>query len=72
MTTLREQIATNVLTVTKFRELMRDMRENRPTTISNSSARPTNFLSAITPASSAPPANPTWSTLSKSRLSSQK
>ena len=30
MTTLREQIATNVLTVTKFRELMRRMRENRP------------------------------------------
>src|SRR5437899_1839634 len=30
MTTLREQIATNVLTVTKFRELLRDMRENRP------------------------------------------
>jgi GTP diphosphokinase / guanosine-3',5'-bis(diphosphate) 3'-diphosphatase len=30
MTTLREQIATNVLTVTKFRELLRHMRENRP------------------------------------------
>src|SRR5881396_3310953 len=30
MTTLREQIATNVLTVTKFRELLHDMRENRP------------------------------------------
>ena len=30
MTTLREQIATNVLTVTKFRELLRRMRENRP------------------------------------------
>src|SRR5437016_8582625 len=30
MTTLREQIATNVLTVTKFRELLKDMRENRP------------------------------------------
>ena len=30
MTTLRDQIATNVLTVTKFRELMRHMRENRP------------------------------------------
>src|SRR5947199_7579341 len=30
MATLREQIATNVLTVTKFRELLRDMRENRP------------------------------------------
>jgi hypothetical protein len=30
MTTLREQIATNVLTVTKFRELLREMRENRP------------------------------------------
>ena len=30
MTTLREQIATNMLTVTKFRELLRDMRENRP------------------------------------------
>ena len=30
MTTLREQIATNVLTVTKFRELVRRMRENRP------------------------------------------
>src|SRR5258708_9935590 len=30
MTTVREQIATNVLTVTKFRELLRDMRENRP------------------------------------------
>jgi GTP diphosphokinase / guanosine-3',5'-bis(diphosphate) 3'-diphosphatase len=30
MTTLREQIATNVLTVTKFRELVRLMRENRP------------------------------------------
>ena len=30
MTTLREQIATNVLTVTKFRELLRSMRENRP------------------------------------------
>src|SRR5713101_5208233 len=30
MTTLREQIATNMLTVTKFRELLRDMKENRP------------------------------------------
>src|SRR2546428_5315161 len=30
MTTLREQIATNVLTVTKFRDLMKAMRENRP------------------------------------------
>ena len=29
MTTLREQIATNVLSVTKFRELLRRMRENR-------------------------------------------
>ena len=31
MATLRQQIATNVLTVTKFRDLMRMMRENRPT-----------------------------------------
>src|SRR5215470_3634426 len=31
MATLREQIATTALTVTKFRELMRRMRENRPT-----------------------------------------
>ena len=30
MATLRQQIATNVLTVTKFRELMRRMRANRP------------------------------------------
>jgi guanosine-3',5'-bis(diphosphate) 3'-pyrophosphohydrolase len=30
MATLREQFATNVLTVTKFRELMRRMRANRP------------------------------------------
>src|SRR6266536_2890627 len=30
MTTIREQIATNVLTVTKFRELLREMKENRP------------------------------------------
>src|ERR1700730_10479824 len=30
MATLRQQIATNVLTVTKFRDLMRIMRENRP------------------------------------------
>src|SRR5262252_3671701 len=30
MATLREQIATNVLTVTRFRELLRRMRENRP------------------------------------------
>src|SRR5579884_1414392 len=30
MTTLREQIATNVLTVTKFRDLLHTMRENRP------------------------------------------
>src|SRR5690242_1516209 len=30
MTTIREQIATNVLTVTKFRDLLRTMRENRP------------------------------------------
>jgi len=30
MATLRHQIATNVLTVTKFRDLMRMMRENRP------------------------------------------
>jgi len=30
MPTLREQIATTALTVTKFRELMRRMRENRP------------------------------------------
>jgi guanosine-3',5'-bis(diphosphate) 3'-pyrophosphohydrolase len=31
MATLRQQIATNVLTVTKFRDLMRMMRESRPT-----------------------------------------
>src|SRR5215475_11184103 len=31
MATLREQIATNVLTVTKFRDLLHQMRENRPT-----------------------------------------
>jgi len=31
MATLRQQIATNVLTVTKFRDLMRMMRDNRPT-----------------------------------------
>ncbi|HZQ67021.1 MAG TPA: bifunctional (p)ppGpp synthetase/guanosine-3',5'-bis(diphosphate) 3'-pyrophosphohydrolase [Terriglobales bacterium] len=30
MATLRQQIATNVLTVTKFRELMKRMRSNRP------------------------------------------
>ena len=30
MATLRQQIATNVLTVTKFRDLMKMMRENRP------------------------------------------
>jgi len=30
MATLREQIATNVLTVTRFRELMKKLRENRP------------------------------------------
>src|SRR6201995_2627759 len=30
MATLRQQFATNVLTVTKFRELMRRMRANRP------------------------------------------
>jgi GTP diphosphokinase / guanosine-3',5'-bis(diphosphate) 3'-diphosphatase len=30
MTTLREQIATTALTVTKFRDLMKTMRENRP------------------------------------------
>ncbi len=30
MATLREQIATNMLTVTKFRELLREMKENRP------------------------------------------
>jgi GTP diphosphokinase / guanosine-3',5'-bis(diphosphate) 3'-diphosphatase len=29
MATLREQIATNMLTVTKFRELLRTMRDNR-------------------------------------------
>ncbi len=31
MATLRQQIATNVLTVTKFRDLMKMLRENRPT-----------------------------------------
>ena len=30
MATLRQQIATNVLTVTRFRELMKKLRENRP------------------------------------------
>jgi len=30
MATLREQIATTALTVTKFRELLRTMRANRP------------------------------------------
>ncbi len=30
MATLREQIATNMLTVTRFRELLRRMRDNRP------------------------------------------
>ena len=30
MATLRQQIATNVLTVTKFRDLMKKMRDNRP------------------------------------------
>ncbi len=31
MGTIRQQIATNVLTVTKFRDLLQNMRENRPT-----------------------------------------
>jgi len=31
MATLRHQIATNVLTVTKFRDLMKKVRANRPT-----------------------------------------
>ena len=31
MATLREQIATNVLTVTKFRDLIKRMQANRPT-----------------------------------------
>src|SRR6201993_3568357 len=31
MATLRQQIATNVLTVTKFRDLMKRMQANRPT-----------------------------------------
>jgi hypothetical protein len=30
MATLRQQIATNVLTVTRFRDLLRIARENRP------------------------------------------
>ena len=30
MATLREQIATNMLTVTKLRDLLRDLRDNRP------------------------------------------
>src|ERR1700691_691906 len=30
MATLRQQVATGVLTVTRFRELMRKLRENRP------------------------------------------
>src|ERR1700730_15364913 len=30
MATLREQVATGVLTVTRFRELMKKLRENRP------------------------------------------
>jgi len=31
MATLRQQIATNVLSVTKFRDLMKGMQANRPT-----------------------------------------
>jgi hypothetical protein len=31
MATLREQIATNVLSVTKFRDLIKGMQANRPT-----------------------------------------
>jgi GTP pyrophosphokinase len=30
MGTLRQQLATNMLSVTRFRELMRKLRENRP------------------------------------------
>ena len=54
MTTLREQIATTALTVTKFRDLMKAMRENRPSTIWKSSRKPTNSRRHTTPGKPAP------------------
>ena len=60
MTTLREQIATNMLTVTKFRELLRDMRENRPNDDLELVRKAYEFSQSITRASSAPPASLTW------------
>src|SRR5258707_4449463 len=43
MATLRQQIATNVLTVTRFRELMKKLRENRPIDSCNNGNRAYEF-----------------------------
>ena len=66
MATLREQIATNVLTVTRFRELMKKLRENRPNDDLNLVKKAYEFSRKTTPDNPGPPANPTLSILSKS------
>ena len=58
MATLREQVATGVLTVTRFRELMRKLRENRPNDDLEIVKKAYEFSRSITPDKPAPPASP--------------
>jgi len=53
MATLRQQIATNVLTVTRFRELMKKLRENRPNDDLELVKKPTTSLRSTMPARAA-------------------
>ena len=61
MATLREQIATTALTVTKFRELLRTMRANRPGDDLELVRKAYEFPKRIMPARAAPLASPIWS-----------
>jgi len=59
MATLRQQIATNVLTVTRFRELMKKLRENRPNDDLDLVKRAYEFSKSIMPGRPAPRDSPT-------------
>ena len=72
MATLREQIATTALTVTKFRELLRIMRANRPGDDLELVRKATSSLRKTMPVRAVPPANPIWSILSESLRFSRK
>ena len=66
MATLREQIKTNVLTVTRFRELMKKLRENRPNDDLDLVKRAYEFSQKHHAGQTALPASPTSCIRSKS------